>query len=64
MSVSRPQEEIDDVIDWASEAEANGMSHFHGMSYEEGVDAALRWVLEETNDLPIAEPLGRPPKED
>lgn len=24
-----------------------------GMTYEEGVDAALRWVLEETNDLPI-----------
>lgn len=43
--MSRPsQQEIDQVINWAAQAEATGSSSFPGMSYEEGVRAAIEWM--------------------
>ncbi len=35
--------EIDDVLIWCFEAMDNG-SHFPGMTYEQGVDDAIRWM--------------------
>jgi hypothetical protein len=35
------------------EAAAGGPSMWPGMSYEQGVDNALRWVLGESDDAPM-----------
>lgn len=48
----RPQSEIDVQIDLASEA-VDQNSKWPGMSYEQGVDAALRWVCGLSDDLPM-----------
>ena len=48
-------DEIEDVIQWATESTTNGASKFPGMTYEEGVDAALRWAKGETDERPDAE---------
>lgn len=38
-----PQNEIDDVLNWCAEGEDEG-THFRGMSYEQGVRAAIDWM--------------------
>lgn len=45
---SKTQEEIDDVLNTCAEALDSG-SKFPGMSYEEGVEAAIRWLLDDGN---------------
>lgn len=42
--VTRTEKEIYDQIDKANENIESG-DGFHGMSYEDGVKAALEWVL-------------------
>lgn len=37
------KDEVDDVLDQCVAAEQNG-SAYPGMSYEQGVDAAIRWM--------------------
>lgn len=37
----------------AAERECEGRTDVPGMTYEEGVSAALRWVLGDTDDKPI-----------
>ena len=44
--VKRTDEEIGDVLDICAEAEAEG-SAFSGMTYEQGVEAGIRWVTKE-----------------
>ena len=39
------QDEIDDVLNQCMEAENAGSSRWPGMSYEQGVAAALRWMI-------------------
>ena len=48
----RPQAEIDEQMDQATEARG---SRWPGMSYEEGVEAALSWVCGLTDDLPMSD---------
>lgn len=36
-------DEIDDVLDWCLEAEETG-TNFGGMTYEQGVSAAIYWM--------------------
>ena len=43
---------IHEVLNWASESEDNGESKFPEMSYEQGVKAALEWVLGYTDIAP------------
>ena len=50
--VKRMQEEIDDVLNKAADGIDNG-SKWPGMSYEQGVDAAIRWLTGETEDNPM-----------
>ena len=40
------QDEIDDVLNQCMEAENAGSSRWPGMSYEQGVAAALRWMID------------------
>ena len=47
----RPLNEVNEVIDWATQGEANG-TQFPGMSYEEGVRAAIDWMAGNTDERP------------
>lgn len=38
------QKEIDAVLNWCGESIETGKSHFHGMTYEDGVQAAINWM--------------------
>lgn len=50
----RTESEIEDQIGKALESGENGSTLF-GMTYEEGVDAALRWVNGDSDEPPIEE---------
>ena len=43
----KTREKMEEVMDQASTQAAEG-TKFPGMSYEEGVEAALRWALDDT----------------
>ena len=49
--IKRTQSEIDEVMNWAGEAFDEG-SRFPGMSYEEGIMAAIDWLMGHTEDRP------------
>jgi hypothetical protein len=51
----RSQEEIDNQLNLAQEAEMNGTTAWPGMSYEQGVAAALMWATGQSNDLPMVD---------
>lgn len=48
----RTQAEIHSQIDMANEKEESG-SGFNGMNYEDGVRAALEWILGGTDSKPM-----------
>lgn len=50
--MERSQEEIDEQMNKASEGIDQG-SRWPGMSYEQGVDAALRWVTGDDDSAPM-----------
>lgn len=52
MPVRRTDAEIDDQMNLALESQDNG-TRWPGMSYEDGVDAALRWVTGQSEDKPM-----------
>ena len=49
----RMQAEIDEILNRCSEQEDEGGSRWPGMTYEQGVSAALRWVTKETDMYPL-----------
>lgn len=48
----RSDKEIDAVLNQAAEQIEEG-SKWPGMSYEQGVEAGVKWVLGETDDNPM-----------
>ena len=48
----RTKEEIDEVMNLSFEQIEHG-TKWHGMTYEEGVRAAIEWILGETDDNPM-----------
>lgn len=52
-NVMRSLEEIESQLDEAIKQADTGESRFFGMSYEEGVAAALDWVLGHVSEAPI-----------
>ncbi len=53
--MERDRREIENMIDKAAPSLESGQSAVAGMTYEEGVDAALRWALGDSDDAPIEE---------
>jgi len=51
----RTKQEIEDEVDRAYDMISDGGSKWPGMSYEDGVIAALLWVLETNGDRPMDE---------
>lgn len=54
MLIIRTKKEIDEMKDKMFEGLTGG-SKFPGMSYEEGIDAVLRWLTGETDEHPFEE---------
>lgn len=48
MYVIRETNEIEDTIDRALQLNGQGRSNYPGMTYEQGVEDALRWVLNQS----------------
>jgi hypothetical protein len=53
--IMRTDDEIDEQMNLAVDSIDAGRSKWPGMSYEQGVDAALRWVRGESEDKPMEE---------
>jgi hypothetical protein len=53
MATTPTRDQIDDQLNKAAEAEETGQSSWPGMTYEQGVDAAIRWMTGESDDLPM-----------
>ncbi len=51
--MTRSEEEIDAVLNKCSESIEAGRSAWPGMTFEQGVDAALRWVNGDTDETPM-----------
>lgn len=51
--MNRTEEEISKVLDACIESENTGESKYPGMTYEQGVRAALEWVTGDTDDNPM-----------
>lgn len=52
--IKRTNKQVDDVCNEACEAECQGRSQWPGMTYEQGVQAALMWVTGQSDDNPMA----------
>jgi len=52
-SVKPKDSDIDDVLNICTERANSGNSPLWGMTYEEGVEAGIRWVLGQTDDSPL-----------
>lgn len=46
---------IDKLLNQCAEAEDDGTTKFPGMTYEQGVKAALEWVTGESDNHPLAD---------
>lgn len=53
--LERNDAEIDEALNDCAEQTDAGTSKWPGMSYEQGVEAALRWAVGESSDHPMAE---------
>lgn len=54
--MSRPTDsQIEDVRDLALDYTTENRTKFPGMTYEEGVEAALSWVMGESSENPLEE---------
>ena len=54
-TIVRTNEEIDVVMNLSTETINSGSSKWPGMTYEDGVSAALAWLFGETEDNPMVE---------
>jgi hypothetical protein len=51
--IKRTEEEIDEVLNLASNFVEHGRTSWDGLTYEEGVEAALLWLFGESADNPM-----------
>lgn len=49
----RSQREIDEQLNLAADQTMEGSTKFPSMTYEDGVEYALRWVTGQSNDAPM-----------
>lgn len=53
MEILRSEQEIYQLLDQCSEAEAMSTSKFPGMSYEQGVKEAIEWLTGDSDCYPL-----------
>lgn len=52
-TVLRTQEEIDELLNQCADSEEDGRSKYPGMTYEQGIQAAIRWLTEQGEPQPL-----------
>lgn len=52
-TIKRTTAEIDDTLNRAMEAEDDGRSNRPGMTFEQGVSAAIQWITGQHNENPM-----------
>jgi hypothetical protein len=52
--IERTEEQINEVLNWAIEGVDTG-TRYSGASYEQGVQAAIEWILGWMDDSPIGD---------
>lgn len=50
--VKRTDTEIDDCLNWATEAVDEGRTNYGGVTFEQGVQQGIDWVLGNIDDAP------------
>jgi hypothetical protein len=60
----RSQEEVNEQIDRASDNINKGISKYPGMTYEEGIRAAIDWMSGESDELPMDDDSDDAPMDD
>lgn len=55
MEIVRTEQEIWDLLNQCADAENDGVSNYPGMTYEQGIKAAIEWITGDTEDHPINE---------
>lgn len=55
METERSRDEIEEQVNLAHDSIDQGSTRWPGMSYEDGVDATLRWITGDTDDAPMGE---------
>ena len=53
MNIVRSEREIWDLLSQCAEVEETGASNYPGMSYEQGIKAAIEWIIGDVKDNPI-----------
>lgn len=53
MKLARTDSQINEQLNRAIEVVDGGSTNWPGMSYEQGVDNALRWITGQTDDPPM-----------
>lgn len=51
--MARTEEEINDLLNKCVDAEDTGESKYPGMTYEQGIKAAIEWLTGNTDDNPL-----------
>lgn len=55
MDIVRSEQEVWDLLNQCADAENTGISNYPGMSYEQGIKAAIEWITGDVKDHPINE---------
>lgn len=51
--IVRSEDQIDEVLNATAEATDKGRTGWPGMTYEDGISAALTWLFGESDDNPV-----------
>jgi hypothetical protein len=54
-TVERTDDEIDSLRNAVSEQIEKGRTRYHGLTYEQGIEDSIRWLLGETDEHPYPE---------
>jgi hypothetical protein len=52
MRIKRTKEEVDELLNDLAESVDSGERRFPGMSYEQGIEVGIRWLIGEVDDHP------------
>lgn len=55
MQIARTDAEVNELVDKCADAENNGTTRYPGMTYEQGIRAALEWVTGSQDGHPLEE---------
>ncbi len=53
MRIVQSDDDVNDVLQRCDEAEENGATEVPGMTYEQGIAAAIRWITGQWSDHPL-----------